>query len=38
LTPDDRVMVMIESDQLIAGRRTSRARVAAVGLSNDNIG
>jgi hypothetical protein len=30
-------MVMIESDELIAGRRTSRARVIAVGLSNDNI-
>jgi hypothetical protein len=31
-------MVMIESDKLIAGRRTSRARISAVGLSNENIG
>jgi hypothetical protein len=31
-------MVMMESDKLITGRRTSRARVIAAGLSNDNIG
>jgi hypothetical protein len=35
LDPDDRVTIMIESDELIPGRRASRARVIAAGLSDD---
>jgi hypothetical protein len=34
---DDRVTIMIEPDKLIPGRRASRARVIAAGLSDDDI-
>jgi hypothetical protein len=37
LDPDDRVTVTIEPDELIPGRRGSRARVIAAGLSDDDI-
>ena len=37
LDPDDRVTIMIEPDELIPGRRASRARVIAAGLSDDDI-
>jgi hypothetical protein len=37
LDPDDRVTIMIELDELIPGRRASRARVIAVGLTDDDI-
>jgi hypothetical protein len=37
LDPDDRVTVTIEPDELIPGRRASRARVIAAGLSDDDI-
>ena len=37
LDPDDRVTIMIEPDKLIPGRRASRARVIAAGLTDDDI-
>jgi hypothetical protein len=37
LDPDDRVTITIEPDQLIPGRRASRARVIAAGLTDDDI-
>jgi hypothetical protein len=37
LDPDDRVTIMIELDELIPGRRVSRARVIAAGLTDDDI-
>jgi hypothetical protein len=37
LDPDDRVTIMIEPDELIPGRRASRARIIAAGLSDDDI-
>jgi hypothetical protein len=37
LDPDDRVTIMIEPDELIPGRRASRARVIAAGLSDGDI-
>jgi hypothetical protein len=37
LGPDDRVTIMIEPDELIPGRRASRVRVIAAGLSDDDI-
>ena len=33
----DRVTIMIEPDELIPGRRASRARVIAAGLTDDDI-
>jgi hypothetical protein len=37
LYPDDRVTITIEPDELIPGRRASRARVIAAGLTDDDI-
>jgi hypothetical protein len=37
LDPKDRVTITIESDELIPGRRASRARVIAAGLTDDDI-
>jgi hypothetical protein len=37
LNPDDRVTITIEPDELIPGRRASRARVIAAGLTDDDI-
>jgi hypothetical protein len=37
LDPDDRVTIMIEPNELISGRRASRARVIAAGLTDDDI-
>ena len=37
LDPDDRVTITIEPDELIPGRRASRARVIAAGLTGDDI-
>ena len=37
LDPDDRVTITIEPDELIPGRRASRARGIAAGLSDDDI-
>jgi hypothetical protein len=37
LDPDDRVTITIEADELIPGRRASRARVVAAGLTDDDI-
>jgi hypothetical protein len=37
LDPDDRVTITIEPDELIPGRRASRARVVAAGLSDEDI-
>jgi hypothetical protein len=37
LDPDDPVTIMIEPDELIPGRRASRARVIAAGLTDDDI-
>jgi hypothetical protein len=37
LDPHDRVTITIEPDELIPGRRASRARVIAAGLSDDDI-
>ena len=37
LDPDDRVTITIDPDELISGRRASRARVIAAGLSDDDI-
>ena len=37
LDPDDRVTITIEPDELIPGRRASRARAIAAGLTDDDI-
>jgi hypothetical protein len=37
LDPDDRVTITIEADELIPGRRGSRARVVAAGLTDEDI-
>lgn len=37
LDPQDRVTITIEPDGLIPGRRASRARVIAAGLTDDDI-
>jgi hypothetical protein len=37
LDPDDRIKITIEPDELIPGRRASRARVIAAGLTDDDI-
>jgi hypothetical protein len=37
LDPDNRVTITIEPDELIPGRRASRARVIAAGLTDDGI-
>jgi hypothetical protein len=37
LDPDDRVTIMFGADDLIPGRRASRARVIAAGLTDDDI-
>ncbi len=37
LDPHDRVTITIEPDELIPGRRASRARVIAAGLSDGDI-
>jgi hypothetical protein len=37
LDPDDRITITIEPDELIPGRRASRARVVAAGLTDDDI-
>jgi hypothetical protein len=37
LDPDDRITITIEPDELIPGRRASRARIIAAGLSDDHI-
>lgn len=37
LDPKDRVTITIEPDELIPGRRASRARVVAAGLTDDDI-
>jgi hypothetical protein len=37
LDPQDRITVTIEADELTPGRRASRARVIAAGLSDDDI-
>jgi hypothetical protein len=37
LDPDDRVTITIEPDELIPGRRASRARVVVAGLTDDDI-
>ena len=37
LDPHDRVTITIEPDELIPGRRASRARVIAAGLTDDDI-
>jgi len=37
LDPDDRVTITIEPDELIPGRRASRAQVIAAGLTDEDI-
>ena len=37
LDPDDRITITIEPDEVIPGRRASRARVIAAGLTDDDI-
>ena len=37
LDPNDRVTITIEPDELIPGRRASRARIIASGLTDDDI-
>jgi hypothetical protein len=37
LDPEDRITITIEPDELIPGRRASRARVVAAGLTDDDI-
>jgi hypothetical protein len=37
LDPHDRVVITIEADELIPGRRAARARVIAAGLTNEDI-
>ena len=38
LDPHDRVTITIEPDELIPGRRATRARVIAAGLTDEDIG
>ena len=35
--PEDRVTITIEPDELIPGRRATRARIIAAGLTDDDI-
>jgi hypothetical protein len=37
LDPNDRITITIEPDELIPGRRSSRARVIAAGLTDNDI-
>ena len=37
LDPHDRVVITIEPDELIPGRRAARARVIAAGLTDEDI-
>ena len=37
LDPEDKVTITIEPDELIPGRRASRARVVAAGLTDNDI-
>lgn len=37
LDPQHRVVIIIEPDELIPGRRAARARVIAAGLTDENI-
>jgi hypothetical protein len=37
LDPEDRITITVEPDELIPGRRASRARVVAAGLSDEDI-
>jgi hypothetical protein len=37
LDPNDRVMVTIQPDEMIPGRREARLRVVAAGLTDDDI-
>jgi hypothetical protein len=37
LDPHDRVVITIEADELIPGRRAARARVIAAGLTDEDI-
>lgn len=37
LDPDDPVTITIEADELIPGRRASRAKVITAGLTDDDI-
>jgi hypothetical protein len=37
LDPDDRITITIEPGELIPGRRASRARVIAAGLTDDDV-
>ena len=37
LDPQDRVVITIEPDELIPGRRAARARVIAAGLTDEDI-
>jgi hypothetical protein len=37
LDPEDRITITIEHDEMIPGRRASRARVVAAGLTDDDI-
>jgi hypothetical protein len=37
LDPEDRITITIEPDELIPGRRASRARVIAAGLTDNDI-
>jgi hypothetical protein len=37
LDPEDRITITIEPDELIPGRRASRARVVAAGLTDEDI-
>jgi hypothetical protein len=37
LDPEDRVTITIEPDELLPGRRASRARVIVAGLTDDDI-
>ncbi len=37
LDPNDRVMITIEPDEFIPGRREARLRVIAAGLTDDDI-
>ena len=37
LDPEDRITITIEPDEVIPGRRASRARVVAAGLTDEDI-
>ena len=37
LDPHDRVVITIEADELVPGRRAARARVIAAGLTDEDI-